>query len=174
VSDFVLRAAAPGDAAALAKLAHETFLATFGHLYPQSDVDAFTREVYAPDAWGQAIADVAIVCVLALKNETLVGYLKAGPLGLPYDPGARRAVELKNLYVTEAEKGRGVAHALMDWTLDWAVHERNADDLYLGVYSDNLRAQRFYKRYGFDKVGEYFFPVGGTRDREFIMRKRMR
>jgi ribosomal protein S18 acetylase RimI-like enzyme len=100
-----------------------------------------------------------------------IGYLKAGCLGLPYDPGARRAVELKNLYVVEAAKGQGVAKALMDWTLHWAG---DADDLYLGVYSDNLRAQRFYARYGFEKVGEYFFPVGETRDHEFIMRKRLR
>jgi ribosomal protein S18 acetylase RimI-like enzyme len=45
---------------------------------------------------------------------------------------------------------------------------------WLGVYSENPGAQRFYTRYGFMKVGEYEFPVGPLRDREFIFsRKRL-
>ena len=43
--------------------------------------------------------------------------------------------------------------------------------LWIGVWSENLGAQRFYARYGFHKVGEYEFPVGETRDREFILRR---
>jgi diamine N-acetyltransferase len=39
------------------------------------------------------------------------------------------------------------------------------------VWSENLGAQRFYGRYGFDKVGEYGFVVGKTIDREFILKR---
>ena len=37
--------------------------------------------------------------------------------------------------------------------------------------SENLGAQRFYGRHGFGKTGEYEFPVGRVRDREFILRR---
>ena len=43
--------------------------------------------------------------------------------------------------------------------------------LWVGVWSENFGAQRFYARYGFDKAGEYLFPVGATRDHEFIFRR---
>ena len=41
--------------------------------------------------------------------------------------------------------------------------------LWIGVWSGNDGAQRFYARRGFERVGEYRFPVGQTRDLEFIL-----
>ena len=43
--------------------------------------------------------------------------------------------------------------------------------LWIGVWSENHGAQRFYARHGFVHVGEYEFPVGRVRDREFILRR---
>ena len=43
--------------------------------------------------------------------------------------------------------------------------------VWLGVWSKNHGAQRLYERLGFEKVGEYEFLVGKTRDHEFIMRR---
>ena len=54
----------------------------------------------------------------------------------------------------------------MDWLLD-----RGPRTLWVGVWSENLGAQRFYARYGFALAGEYAFPVGRVRDREFIFRR---
>jgi ribosomal protein S18 acetylase RimI-like enzyme len=170
---YFLRDAAAADAVVLARFAQDTFFETFGHLYPQSDIDAFVPTAYAPERWARDIADPMTACCLALRGDELVGYAKAGAHTLPYDPGDRRALELKNLYVIAEVKGQGVADALMRWALQWAKNG-GADDFYLGVYCDNLRAQRFYARFGFEKVGEYFFPVGATRDHEFILRKRLR
>jgi ribosomal protein S18 acetylase RimI-like enzyme len=42
---------------------------------------------------------------------------------------------------------------------------------WLGVWSGNLKAQRLYAAYGFERVGGYAFPVGRWRDDEFIMRR---
>jgi ribosomal protein S18 acetylase RimI-like enzyme len=50
--------------------------------------------------------------------------------------------------------------------------EQSPPDLWIGVWSENLGAQRFYARRGFQKVGEYGFHVGRTIDREFILRRR--
>ena len=44
-------------------------------------------------------------------------------------------------------------------------------DIWIGVWSENFGAQRFYERQGFAKVGEYGFHVGRTVDREFILRR---
>jgi hypothetical protein len=43
--------------------------------------------------------------------------------------------------------------------------------IYLGVYSENLRAIKFYNRFGFERAGEYYFEVGDCRDFEFIFRE---
>ena len=43
--------------------------------------------------------------------------------------------------------------------------------LWIGVWSENLGAQRFYARHGFGRVGSYEFPVGRVRDLEYILRR---
>jgi hypothetical protein len=38
------------------------------------------------------------------------------------------------------------------------------------VFVDNVRAQRFYARYGFQDVGRYAFMVGSHEDEDRLMR----
>ena len=59
---------------------------------------------------------------------------------------------------------------LMQAGLDWLASQGRSP-LYIGVWSENYGAQRFYGRYGFSKVGEYGFPVGSTDDQEFILNR---
>jgi ribosomal protein S18 acetylase RimI-like enzyme len=58
----------------------------------------------------------------------------------------------------------------MDSGLQW-LESQGRTPLYIGVWSENLGAQRFYGRYGFKKIGEYGFVVGNTVDREFILKR---
>jgi ribosomal protein S18 acetylase RimI-like enzyme len=166
------RDAAAGDAAALAALARDTFVATFGGLYPPEDLGAYLRATYGVAIQAAQIADAARETRLAVQDGELIGYCGVGPMKLPIDTGGRRAYEVRTLYVVEAAKGVGVAPALMEWALARA-RARGSDDLYLGVYAQNHRAQRFYARYGFEVVGRYDFPVGATLDDERIMRLRL-
>ena len=50
-----------------------------------------------------------------------------------------------------------------------ASDERFDGPVWIGVWSENHKARRFYGRYGFEKCGEYDFAVGETRDHEFIL-----
>jgi len=78
--------------------------------------------------------------------------------------------ELKRLYVLKRLQGDGTGSRLLAETFAWL--ERNGPRrLWIGVWSENHGAQRLYGRMGFEKVGEYEFIVGQTRDREFILRR---
>ena len=44
-------------------------------------------------------------------------------------------------------------------------------DVWIGVWSENHGAQRMYERFGFRRVGEYYFHLGAVDDLEFIMRR---
>lgn len=169
---IVYRDAEPEDAEPLNTLAHETFVATFGHLYPPEDLAAFCGEIFTAPAQAALIANGDVEIHVAAQGGEMIGYCQIGAFKLPFDVGGRRAMELHRLYVIERVKSAGVAHALMDWAMT-RMRAEGAEDAYLGVYSDNLRAQKFYARYGFEVVGEYKFPVGSTLDDEFIMRARL-
>jgi ribosomal protein S18 acetylase RimI-like enzyme len=52
-----------------------------------------------------------------------------------------------------------VADALMAGVIQRA-RRRGATSLWLGVWERNARAQAFYRRHGFGKVGRHTFVVG--------------
>ncbi len=171
------RDATPEDAQALAAFARATFEATFGPLYPPHDLAAFLTAQYGPAIQAREIADPGLHTRLALETReggpaALVGYAQFGRLKLPFDVGGRAVLELHRFYLDARAQGRGIGDALMAQTIVRA-RALGAQDLYLGVFSANARAQRFYARHGFDVVGGYVFPVGETRDDEHIMRLRL-
>jgi GNAT superfamily N-acetyltransferase len=90
---------------------------------------------------------------------------------LPVQPGGPSG-ELRQLYVLKPWQGTGVAAALMDWVIDEA-RRRGVAELYLSVFEDNPRAQRFYARHGFEPVGHYDFMVGTHADVDIVMRLKL-
>lgn len=156
------------DAEALAAFACGSFIDTFGHLYPQQDLEAFLAASHASALYEGYARDARLHLRLATRDGAIVGYSKTGSVELHVDD-AGRCRELHRLYVDASVKGAGVARTLMDDLLAWSRGE-GAEALYLGVWENNHRAQAFYKRYGFEHIGEHDFMVGQTRDRDFIWR----
>ena len=167
-----LRRAGPADAETLARLGRETFVETFGHLYPAEDLAAYLAGAYDLQATREGLDDPSQASWLVeTPAGQAVGYATAGPCGLPHPEVREGALELKRIYLARPAQGGGVGGSLFDAVMDWMT-EQSPPDLWIGVWSENLGAQRFYARRGFQKVGEYGFPVGRTVDREFILRRR--
>ena len=167
-----LRRAGPADAGTLARLGRETFVETFGHLYPAEDLAAYLAGAYDLEATREGLDDPSQASWLVeTPAGQAVGYATAGPCGLPHPEVREGALELKRIYLARPAQGGGVGGCLFDAVMDWMT-EQSPPDLWIGVWSENLGAQRFYARRGFQKVGEYGFNVGRTVDREFILRRR--
>ncbi len=163
----ILRAT-PDDAEALSRIAAATFTETFGHLYPPEDLRDFLAEVYAVSKARADLADPAKAVWLVESGGEVVGHALAGPCDLPHPEVTPACGELKRLYILKAHQGGGVGSRLLAETLAW-LERGGQRRLWIGVWSENYGAQRLYGRMGFQKVGEYEFPVGRTRDREFIL-----
>ena len=165
-----MRRAGSDDAPTLASLGAATFTETFGHLYPPEDLHAYLAGSHSVDAWTRTLADSQRAAWLAtLGDSTPVGFIAVGACKLPIENREPGAGEVHQLYVLKRHHNLRVGSHLMSVGLEWLRRERRTP-LYVGVWSENFGAQRFYRRYGFDKVGEYEFPVGKTVDREFILR----
>ena len=169
-----LRIAGPPDAETLSALGWETFLDTFvrgfGMPYSAADLDSFFAASHAPARCAEILADPTRRTWIAERDGRAVGFALAGPCGLPHPEARPEDGELKRLYVLPQEKGAGLAASLMDEALAWLERD-GPRPLWLGVWSGNHRAQRFYARYGFAKAGEYEYAVGATRDHEFVLRR---
>lgn len=165
-----IRRAGPDDAEALSRIGAETFTETFGHLYPPEDLRSFLDGAYALEKTRRDLADPAKAAWLVEADGAVVGHALAGPCDLPHDEVTPDCGELKRLYMLKAFQSGGTGSRLLAETFAW-LEQNGPRRLWIGVWSENLGAQRLYGRMGFEKVGEYEFIVGQTRDREFILRR---
>ena len=171
---MILRPAFSEDIAALAALGRDSFVAAFGHLYREEDLNAFLTKCYGEAAVGQEIADPAHRHCLAVDADgSLAGFCKLKfPSGYAEYSDAARPLALQQLYTAPARMGQGVGARLMDWALEQA-QELGADAVQLSVWAENFAAQRFYARYGFAKIADIDFYVGSHRDEEFLFERRL-
>ena len=169
-----LRRATPADAQCLAALGlqtfRETFLDGFAIPYPPSDLASFVEATYTPSAFIAKLADPLQASWIAERGGEALAYACAGPCTLPHRDARPADLELSRLYVLGHAQGEGLGQRLLETALSW-MQARTPGPLWIGVWSGNLKAQRLYAAYGFEKAGEYDFPVGSWRDREFILRR---
>lgn len=165
-----LRRAGVDDAQALSTLAARTFTETFGHLYPPDDLAAFLAEAYAVERQRVILAHPDYAVWLLEHDGAAIGHAAAGSCGLPHPDVAPGDGEIKRLYLVQGHQGGGNGTRMMAAAMDWLLRERPRT-LWVGVWSENFGAQRFYARHGFERAGEYLFEVGNTRDLEFILRR---
>lgn len=165
-----IRRAGGADAEVLAALGERTFIDTFGHLYSPPDLRAFVADAYGLARTRADLADPAKASWLVEQDGAAIGYALAGPCALPHPDVTQACGELKRIYFVKERQGGGLGGRLFGTVMDWLLAE-GPRPIWIGVWSGNHGAQRFYERHGFEKVGEYGFRVGQTVDREFILRR---
>ena len=168
-----LRSAQPEDAPALARLGIESFSGAFGHLYKPDDLSAFLKETHDPAKVASEIASKEFAHCLAEDEGELLAFCKLQlNSGFADYSDAQRPIALSQLYAAPASTGKGIGAALMDWALAFA-RKQDAGAVQLSVYAENFGAQRFYQRYGFEKIANITFKVGSHIDPEFLYELRL-
>ena len=116
----------------------------------------------APEAGDEAPASSA--------SHAPIGYVTACPAHLPHPDVAPGDGEIQRLYILQGHQGGGRGTLLLKTALEWLEHD-GPRTLWIGVWSENYGAQRFYARHGFEIVGDYSFMVGDHADHELITRR---
>ncbi len=170
-----VRRATAADASALAAVAAATFpLACPPHTTDEAKAD-FIATVLSEERFTEYLADPARDLLLAETDVGVVGYAMLVH-GEPADADVasairmRPTIELSKCYVLPGHHGAGVAGLLMRASLD-AAAARKVDGIWLGVNEENERAQRFYGKHGFVKVGAKRFLVGDRLEHDWVMER---
>lgn len=170
-----VRPAGAGDAERLADVAAATFELACPPSMSRERIDAFVAEVLSAARFADYLADPGRHLLLAELEGTALGYAML-VAGEPQDLDVRAAirlrptVELSKIYVLPRAHGTGAAGALMARALDWAA-TTGASGVWLGVNQQNERAQRFYAKSGFERVGTKRFLVGGAYEDDYVMER---
>ena len=109
----------------------------------------------------------------AIKTEPRAGGKTAAQLMAAERQRIEAAIPKGTHTVVLDERGtplttQALAARLTDWGIGWA--RARASVLYLSVFTENARAQAFYRRYGFYDVGRNAFRVGNHIDEDRFFR----
>ena len=165
---LLIRNAVPSDAAALAQVAEQTFRATFGALNRAEDMELHCSRSYGEQLQADEISDPRMTTLLVEHDGGLIGYAQLRWGDAAACVVAQRPCEIQRLYVVANWHGHGVAQELMAASIAEA-RRRRSDVIWLGVWERNPRAIAFYRRCGFDEVGDHVFPLGNDRQRDLVM-----
>jgi ribosomal protein S18 acetylase RimI-like enzyme len=127
-------------------------------------------ESHSVDSWRRTLTDPQRAIWLAVLEGVPIAFIAVGACKLPIENREPNAGEIQMLYVLATHHNLRLGSSLMDLGLEW-LRSQNKSPLYIGVWSENFGAQRFYGRYGFERAGEYGFRVGNTVDHEFILKR---
>jgi ribosomal protein S18 acetylase RimI-like enzyme len=172
---MTIRSATPADAAALHGVAAATFpLACPPDAKPEA-IQQFIDANLAERNFEHYLADPARLLVIAEHDGRPSGYTML-VFAEPTDPDVAAAithrpiVEISKFYVLVGSHGSGLAAELMLATLA-AARERGAAGVWLGVNQQNERANRFYGKHGFERVGTKKFLVGERWEDDFVLER---
>lgn len=169
-ADAVIRRGVASDAAALATFAARTFAEAFADGTSPDDMQAHLAATYRPDLQARELADPAVVTLLALHGDRIVGFAQVRRnANAPACVTLPDAVELQRFYADRSVHGTGLTTRLMQFALD-AARELGGRHAWLGVWERNTRAMAFYRKAGFDDIGSTHYVVGSDRqiDRVFL------
>ncbi len=156
------------DVAALAALAASTFIDTYAVYNTPEDMKLYLDEHFTPARIAAEMAKDGSCFLLMRVLDVLVGYagLRTG------DPEISLSVapcwELERFYVVRARHGQGLAPPLMEACCEEA-RLRGFAGLWLGVWTENRRALRFYQKMGFRDEGEKTFVLGDDVQKDRVL-----
>jgi tRNA (guanine37-N1)-methyltransferase len=175
-----VRRASESDAEGLSRLAALTFPLACTPQTPADFLATYVATHLDPVSFRSHLADPARTVLLAMEDagRDPVGYTML-LVGEPTDPDVavaihhRPTVELVRFYVHPQHHGTGTAGLLMEHTLA-AAGASGARGAWLGVSEENVRANAFYARHGFEPVGRKRFHIGDTWEDDVVRERALR
>ena len=163
-----IRRASPHDAPALACLAERIFRDTFTAGNNPADMELHCSKNFGPDIQLREIKNPDLVTILGESDGELIAFAQVQLHSAIECVSAKRPSELCRLYVSHRWHGRGIAHEVMKEVLA-TVRLAASDHIWLGVWERNERALAFYRKFGFEVVGDHTFQFGNDPQRDLVM-----
>lgn len=153
-----IRTAETRDVDALALIGAATFLETFAGVLEGPAIVAHCLKEHSARAYQRYLAGGAEAWLVeAAEGGASIGFALLAKADIPGgDPAVD--LELKRIYSLSRFHGTGLGRALMETAI--AAATPRAERLLLGVYAGNSRALAFYRKHGFEQIGERRFRVG--------------
>ena len=168
-----IRRARAADANLISVLGAVTFYEAYFEQDEPPDLANYIAESFAPEKIRAELDAPTAEFFIIFRDGKAVGYAKLR-MGEPHASVAgEKAVELQRIYLIERVFGTGAGEKLLNFCCREA-RRKGFETIWLGVWEENLRAQKFYAKHGFRQVGTLTFPYGNTYGVNLVLQRDLR
>lgn len=167
-----IKEAGADDAQLISVLATATFYEAYFEQDESRNLANYIREAFDLEVIRTDLTDPDATFYIVYLDTKACGFAKLVKNSTADGVTTRNTIELKRIYILERVLGKGVGSILLNHCLDES-RRQGFETLWLGVWDENLKAQRFYDRHGFKQVGSVSMPYGAVVGTNFVMEKKL-
>lgn len=171
-SSLVIKLAGLPDIEAVTKLSSETFFETYAAYNSKASMEQYLAKNFNLRQMAAELSDDQNQFFLAFVGAQLAGYIKLRTSELLEELKDKKAIEIERIYVLKAFQGKNIGAALLKHTLELAT-ANGFDTIWLGVWTENPKAIRFYERWGFEIFGTHIFYFNDDPQTDYLMKKEL-
>lgn len=153
----------------LQAIGRQTFLETFAEGNTESDMKKYLEENLSIAKLTSELDIPESEFYFASIHNKVVGYLKLNFGEAQTELKDQKTLEIERIYVLKEFHGKKVGQILYETALQIATRIK-ADFLWLGVWENNLRAIRFYRKNGFVEFDKHIFKLGDDEQTDIMMK----
>ena len=173
MNNIKIRLANKEDAKFIALLGRITFTETFGHFFrDKQDLLNYYNSTFSVEKIENGIAKPNNVFWIAFANRLPVGYTKLKLNSKSEFIDSTNICQLQKIYVLKDFLSMKIGLELQNLLLKKA-QELKFKEIWLSVLNINERAINFYKKNGFEKIGNHDFQIGKENFEFIAMRKEL-
>ncbi|MDP4245408.1 MAG: GNAT family N-acetyltransferase [Bacteroidota bacterium] len=144
---------------AIEEVARVVYTDTFGLHFTAEGLENFLAANFGLERLLAEYNEPGSQLYIAMEDGVAIGFLRMRP---------NRNMEIHQLFVHRDYHGKGVADRLMMEAFHYA---RGSQWLWVAVWDGNLRAQRFYEKWGFKRFKQHVYEVDGEKQVDWLMRR---
>jgi diamine N-acetyltransferase len=153
----------------LQNIGRQTFYETFAEANTEGDMQQYLTENFSATKLKSELINPDSEFYFASISKKVVGYLKINFGQAQTELKLNNALEIERIYVLKEFHGKQVGQVLYDKAMQVAKR-LNVDILWLGVWEENPRAIRFYKKNGFVEFDKHIFRLGNDEQTDIMMK----
>ncbi len=163
-----IRKATIDDAELLSQLGSITFFEAFGEVNTKEDMESYLQSAFSIQQMKSEIEEDGNVFFLLFQGHEAIAYAKLNVNERVNSLEGKKMVQIQRIYARKKALGTGIGAQLMQQCIKESL-AMGMEVIWLTVWQQNMRAVEFYKKWGFEIIGEKKFMVGKKLYNDHVM-----
>lgn len=168
--DIKTREVKSDDIHLVQEIGKRTFKETFEASNSTENMQDYLDNSFSISKLESELSDQNSLFYFALFNEKVVGYLKVNWGESQTENSDKNALEIERIYVLKEFHGMKVGQVLYEKAIEISG-QKGVEFIWLGVWEENPRAIRFYKKNGFTEFDKHVFQLGDDKQTDIMMKR---